>query len=113
LLPSYSPISTIRHIGSRSGITYTTPVIAQSLFNRFVFILPYRNEVDWDRNVLAADQGTVVWRGKKYPVDNPESLVGSADLQALPPMLRVIIRIVGAGQFIQMKSSKLIGHSLQ
>jgi deazaflavin-dependent oxidoreductase (nitroreductase family) len=109
---SYSPVSIIRHIGRRSGITYTTPVIVQSLFNRFLFILPYGKEEDWYRNVLAAGQATVVWRGKEYPVDNPESLVGSADLQALPPILRVIIRIVGAGHFIQMKLSKVIGHSV-
>src|SRR6185436_5123389 len=78
---SHSPISMIRHVGRRSGITYTTPVIAQSLLNRFVFILPYGNEVDWYRNVLAAGQASVVWRGKEYAVDKPESLVGSADRQ--------------------------------
>jgi hypothetical protein len=90
-----------------------TPVIAQSLFNRFVFILPYGNEVDWYRNVLAVGQGTIVWRGKEYAVDKPESLVGRADLQALPLALRLIVQIVGAGHFIQMKSSKVIGHSVQ
>jgi Domain of unknown function (DUF385). len=110
---SYSPISIIRHIGRQSGIIYLTPVIARSLFNRFLFILPYGNEVDWYRNVLAAGQTTVVWRGKENPIDNPESLVGNADLQALPPILRVIIGIMGAGNFMQMKSSTLIGHSLQ
>jgi hypothetical protein len=110
---SHSPISIIRHIGRRSGITYTMPVIAQSLFNRFVFILPYGNEVDLYRNVLAAGHGTVVWRGKEYAVDKPESLVGSADLQALPLALRLIVQIVGADHLIQMKLSKVIGHSFQ
>jgi hypothetical protein len=110
---SHSPISIIRHIGRRRGIMYLTPVITQSLFNRFLFILPYGNEVDWYRNVLAAGQATVVWRGKEYAVEKPESLVDRADLQALPLALRLIAQIVGAGHFIQMKSSKVIGHSVQ
>src|SRR5215207_10819378 len=92
---SHSPISIIRHVGRRSGKIYLTPVIAQSLSNGFVFILPYGNEVDWYRNILAAGQATVVWRGKECPIDNPKSLVGSADLQALPPILSAIIGIMG------------------
>jgi hypothetical protein len=69
--------------------------------------------VDWYRNVLAAGQATVVWRGKEYAVDKPESLVGSADLEALPLALRWIVQIVGAGHFMQMKSSKVTGQPFQ
>ena len=92
---SYSPISIIRHIGRRSGTAYATPVIAQAVDNRFVFALPYGDNVDWYRNILAAGRGTVVWRGKDYPVAKPEPLELKADASALPLAIRMIVRLVG------------------
>jgi hypothetical protein len=58
---------------------------------RFVFILPYENQVDRYRNVPAVGQGAVVWRDKEYAVDGTDR---------------------GAGHFIQMKSSRVIGRSV-
>ena len=103
---SYSPISIIRHVGRRSGTSYATPVIAQAADNGFVFALPYGDKVDWYRNTLAAGRGTVIWRGKEYPVEKPEPLDVNGDASALPLALRMIVRFVGARHFIQMKSSK-------
>ena len=102
---SYSPISIIRHIGRRSGTPYATPVIAQAADNGFVFALPYGDKVDWYRNILAAGRGTVVWRGKEYPVEKPESLDGYADVSAFPLILQMIVRLVGVQHFIRLKSS--------
>lgn len=100
---SYSPISVIRHVGRRSGRAYVTPVIAQAVDNGFVFALPYGDKVDWYRNILAAGRGTVVWRGKEYPVERPDP---KTDASALPLAMRMIVRLVGARHFIHMKSSK-------
>jgi deazaflavin-dependent oxidoreductase (nitroreductase family) len=106
---SYSPISIIRHVGRRSGTPYTTPVIAVKPFgNQFIFALPYGHRVDWYRNILAAGQGTVVWHGKEYPVENPEPLAARSSLSALPLALRLIVRIVGIQHFIEIKSSRMI-----
>ena len=102
---SYSAISIIRHVGRRSGTPYATPVIAQAADNGFVFALPYGDKVDWYRNILAAGRGTVVWRGKEYPVEKPEPLDGNADASALPLTLRMIVRFVGVQHFIRLKSS--------
>ena len=105
---AYSPISIIRHFGRRSGTPYATPVIVEPLGNQFLFALPYGSEVDWYRNVLAAGRGTVIWHGKEYPVESPEPLVNRTGLFALPLLLRLIVRIVGAQHFLQMKSSKAL-----
>jgi deazaflavin-dependent oxidoreductase (nitroreductase family) len=102
----YSPISIIRHQGRRSETPYATPVIAQAVDHGFVFALPYGDKVDWYRNVLEAGQGTVVWRGKKYPVERPEPLDFKANASALPIAIRMLVRLVGARHFIQMKSAK-------
>lgn len=106
---SHSPISIIRHVGRRSGTAYATPVVVQPLGDRFVFALPYGRNVDWYRNVLAARRGTVVWHGKEYAVENPEPLVVSTGRPAFPLALRLIVRIMGAQHFMQMKSSNVIG----
>jgi hypothetical protein len=103
---AYSPISIIRHFGRRSGTTYATPVIVEPLGDKFLFALPYGSKVDWYRNVLAAGRGTVIWHGKEYPLESPESLVVRTGLPALPFALKLIARIVGARHFIQMKSSR-------
>lgn len=106
---SHSPISIIHHVGRRSGTPYTTPVIVQPLGERFMFAMPYGCKVDWYRNVLAAGRGTVVWRGKEYPVENPEPLVVGRGSPALPFILRSIVRIVGMKHFMQMTSTGKIG----
>lgn len=105
---AYSPISIIRHLGRRSATIYATPVIVEPLGDMFLFALPYGSKVDWYRNVLAAGRGTVVWHGKEYPVESPEPLVVRTGLPALPLPLKLIVRIVGAQHFVQMKSSKEI-----
>lgn len=105
---SYSPVSVIRHLGRRSGRAYATPVIMVPSGDRFVFALPYGADVDWYRNVLAAGQATVVWRGQQYLVENPEPLAVPKDLPRLPFIFRMILPIVGAQLFRQMKSTKVI-----
>jgi deazaflavin-dependent oxidoreductase (nitroreductase family) len=103
---AYSPISIIHHFGRRSGNIYATPVIVEPLGDRFLFALPYGSQVDWYRNIQAAGRGTVVWHGKEYLVEKPESLVVKTGLPAFPFVLKLIVWIVGAQHFIQMKSSE-------
>jgi hypothetical protein len=105
---AYSPISIIRHFGRRSGTTYVTPVIVEPLGDTFLFALPYGFKVDWYRNILAAGRGTVIWHGKEYLVESPAPLPIGTGLPSFPFILRLIVRIVGAQHFIQMKSSKVI-----
>lgn len=105
---SFSPISIIRHVGRRSGVPYKTPVIAVRPFvNQFIFALPYGDNVDWYRNILAAGRGTVVWHGKEYPVEQPGPLAGKTGLTPLPFVLRLIVRVMGGQHFIQMKIIKV------
>ena len=103
---SYSPISMIRHVGRRSGTLYTTPVIVLKSFgDQFIFALPYGQNVDWYRNILAAGRGTVICHGKASLVENPEPLDDKADSSALPFLLKLIVKFVGVQHFIQMKSA--------
>ncbi len=100
---SHSPISVVHHVGRRSGKLYETPVIVEPLGDAFVFALTYGPEVDWYRNVLAAGQATLLWNGKKYALEKPETIDVKTALPAFPPFARPILRTVGTRNFFRMK----------
>ena len=66
--------ATVKHVGRRSGRSYTTPVVAQQLGDGFVIPLPYDSSVDWCRNVLAAGTCTLIWNEQEYTMERPEIL---------------------------------------
>src|SRR6266581_880747 len=47
----------IRHVGRRSGRTYTTPVSARRSGDMIVIALTFGNQSDWSRNVRSAKDG--------------------------------------------------------
>src|SRR5262249_62361324 len=55
----HSPYSVVRHIGRKSGRPYETPVVAHAVSDGFIIALPYGDDVDWCRNILAAGGGTI------------------------------------------------------
>jgi deazaflavin-dependent oxidoreductase (nitroreductase family) len=67
-----SNTSVVRHVGRRSGKTYSTPVVAVQHADCFFIALPYGERTDWQKNVLASGTAEVVTGGKPYAVDRPE-----------------------------------------
>jgi deazaflavin-dependent oxidoreductase (nitroreductase family) len=62
----------IRHIGRRSGRTYTTPVSARRNGDMVVIALTFGNQSDWSRNVRSAGGGTIRIDGEDYDVTQPQ-----------------------------------------
>jgi deazaflavin-dependent oxidoreductase (nitroreductase family) len=58
----------IRHVGRRSGRTYTTPVSARRSGEAIVIALTFGNRSDWSRNVRSAGGGTIRMEGEDYRV---------------------------------------------
>ena len=63
----HSPYSVVRHIGRKSGRPYETPVIAHAVGDGFIIALPYGDDVDWCRNILAAGACTITRGGGECP----------------------------------------------
>lgn len=61
----------LRHVGRRSGRPYATPVVAVPVPGGFIVPLPYGEQVDWLRNVVAARGATIQFQGETYEVGAP------------------------------------------
>jgi hypothetical protein len=103
-----SVYAAIKHIGRRSGRTYTTPVVAKPLGDGFVIPLPYGSCVDWCQNVLAAGVCTLIWNDQEYTLERPELIGQSRALKAFPPGSRVLYPLGGLKEYLWLHQRKEI-----
>ena len=71
LSSSVPPWATIVHQGRESGTEYRTPVAAFVRGRTLTIALPYGDDADWVKNVLAAGGGEMVRRGRVQALTNP------------------------------------------
>jgi deazaflavin-dependent oxidoreductase (nitroreductase family) len=98
-----SPFAIVYHVGRRSGNPYRTPIIVEPVSGGFVFALTYGPQVDWYRNIQAAGECILRWRGKDYRLLSPETIDARTALPAFPAPARVILRLVGIEHFFWMR----------
>jgi len=67
-----SKFGIVHHVGRRSGAAYHTPVDVARTAEGVLISLPYGTEVDWCRNVLAADRCTITLEGEELALSAPE-----------------------------------------
>ncbi|RAV03888.1 nitroreductase family deazaflavin-dependent oxidoreductase [Mycolicibacter senuensis] len=84
--PWLPPFAVVEHTGRKSGTVYRTPVSAFAKDDNVGILLPYGDNTDWIRNVLAAGQCTLQRRGRKYTVTDLR--VVATDSPELPPTAR-------------------------
>lgn len=101
---SRGPFAIIRHVGRRSGKPYEAVIMVWPLGQGFVVALTYGPKVDWYRNILAAEGGTVLWHKRVYTVEKPEPIDAKVALSAFPTAIRLILSKVGTHDFVWMKS---------
>jgi deazaflavin-dependent oxidoreductase (nitroreductase family) len=69
LLPLYGVMN---HRGRRSGKPFRTPVVVQPTSDGFVVPMPWGESTDWYRNVRAAGECVIRWKGRDYTLVDPE-----------------------------------------
>lgn len=62
----------LEHRGRRSGKTFRTPVVVRPTAEGFIVPMPWGEQTDWCRNVRAAGECVVRWKGRDYPLVQPE-----------------------------------------
>ena len=71
LLPLYG---VLKHRGRRSGKAFRTPVVVRPVEDGFIVPMPWGERTDWYRNVRAAGECVIRWKGRDYPLVQPEVL---------------------------------------
>ncbi|MFF2275741.1 nitroreductase/quinone reductase family protein [Agromyces sp. NPDC058126] len=93
------PFALIRHRGRKSGRTFETPLILARVPEGFVAELTYGPEVNWYRNVVAADRATVIWRGREFTVAGVEPIETAAGLRAFGPPASWVLKLLRRHEF--------------
>jgi deazaflavin-dependent oxidoreductase (nitroreductase family) len=96
----------LNHVGRRSGKLYRTPVNVFRASNGFIIALTYSSQSEWVKNVLAAGRCEVRTRGKKYQLSAP-NVVHDPTRGQFPIPVRVVLRIVGADEYMELRSVNL------
>jgi deazaflavin-dependent oxidoreductase (nitroreductase family) len=101
---SRGPFALLRHVGRRSGKPYEIPIMVWPVKDGFVIALTYGRQVDWLRNLQAADQGNLLWHKQEYVFQKPEFVDEQTALPSLPPFVKRILQLLGVHDFVKLPS---------
>ena len=90
----------LTHVGRRSGRTYQTSLGTHPYGDGLLLPLGYGTRTDWYRNVMAAEECTVAWKGRTYHLRRPELISGPEAMQAWPIQDRILLRLSGIHDFV-------------
>lgn len=79
-----SSAGALHHMGRKSGREYVTPILPQPVPGGFVIGLPYGDDTDWCRNVLAAGRAKLQFKGTTIWLAGPR-VVDALDAEPLLP----------------------------
>jgi len=94
----------LTHVGRKSGRLYRTPVNVFRTPDGFMVALTYGQEAHWVQNVLAAGGCEVETRGVAYQLSEPV-IVHDPTRARFPFPVRVVLRIIGAADFLQLSTA--------
>jgi deazaflavin-dependent oxidoreductase (nitroreductase family) len=98
----------LTHVGRKSGRLYQTPVNVFREPNGFLIALTYGRDSEWVKNVLAAGKCQLETRGVLYHLSSP-TIVHDPTRRRFPLFVRMILRIIGASDFMQLSTSEARG----
>jgi deazaflavin-dependent oxidoreductase (nitroreductase family) len=90
------------HTGRRSGRRYKTPIAIRPTASGFVIPLPF-GKTDWCRNVIAANDSVVRWKGRDYRVGSAQMMDKAAGERAFPAPLRRAMAVLRITQFLAVE----------
>src|SRR6266566_4750032 len=94
----------VTHVGRKSGRVYRTPVNVFRAPEGFVIALTYGRESEWVKNVLAAGGCELETRGVTYLL-SAQTIVHDSTRRRFPFFVRIVLRIIGANDFMQLSTS--------
>jgi len=92
----------VHHVGRRSGRTYAIPVAIRVTEDTFTIPLPWGEETQWLRNVVAANGCRIRWRGTDHAVASPCMIGFEEAADVFTPALRAVLRAAGIRSFLRL-----------
>jgi len=102
----------LTHVGRRSGTLYHTPVNVFQAPEGFLIALTYGRESEWVKNVLAAGGCKLETSGVVYQT-SAATVVRDPTRQRFPLFVRMVLRLIGANDFMQLSIPSAPGVSLK
>lgn len=99
LLPLYGVIT---HRGRRSGKLFRTPVVVRPTPDGFIVPMPWGEGTDWYRNVRAAGECTIRWKGRDYAMVRPEVLDTATQAAAFDPRQQGMMARFGINKVLRL-----------
>jgi deazaflavin-dependent oxidoreductase (nitroreductase family) len=95
----------LTRVGRKSGRVYRTPVNVFRAPEGFLIALTYGRESEWVKNVLTAGGCDLETCGTRYQLAVP-TIVHDPTRQRFPLPVRIVLRLIGATDFIQLSTSR-------
>jgi deazaflavin-dependent oxidoreductase (nitroreductase family) len=105
LLPGFAIVT---NVGRKSGRVYRTPVNVFREPDGFLIALTYGRDSGWVKNVLAAGACLLETRRVPYQLSAP-IIVHDPTRQRFPLLVRIVLRLIGANDFMRLSSSHARG----
>jgi deazaflavin-dependent oxidoreductase (nitroreductase family) len=94
----------IEHRGRRSGKVYRTPVVVRPTGDGFIVPMPWGEGTDWYRNVRAAGECVIHWKGRDYPLVQPELVDDPTAARAsFNSIERAVITRLGINHYLHLR----------
>jgi deazaflavin-dependent oxidoreductase (nitroreductase family) len=98
----------LTHVGRKSGKLYRTPLNVFRVPEGFLIALTYGRDSEWVKNVLAAGGCQLETQVMRYRLSAP-TIVHDPARRRFPPFVRIVLRLVGANDFMQLSISPAEG----
>ena len=95
-------LSIVRTVGRKSGNTFETPIMVQPVEGGFVCELTYGPEVNWYRNLVAANGGEIVRQGVTTKIVGLEPMATAEGIAAFTAFQRRVLRMLKRTQFVKL-----------
>jgi deazaflavin-dependent oxidoreductase (nitroreductase family) len=93
----------IEHRGRRSGKAYRTPVVVRPTSDGFIVPMPWGERTDWYRNVRAAGECVIRWKGRDYALVQPELIDPAAARANFGAFERAMSTRLGIEHYLRLR----------
>lgn len=101
-LAGHGPFVELEHVGRRSGAVYRVPLVALRDGQQVTIALTYGPNVDWLKNLRAADGGRMHLGTRLLQLGPPRRLPTAEGLKRMPRVARPILPLTGTKDFIEL-----------